>query len=76
MISMCVEICMKSVNVLLLCQERQVRVTLLARSTEYRRIINQQEVNALSLSLCSSLIYHSASLTAHLNSYLLETPAW
>ncbi|ROL28116.1 EGF domain-specific O-linked N-acetylglucosamine transferase [Anabarilius grahami] len=30
-------------NVLLLCQERQVRVTLLARSTEYRRIINQQE---------------------------------
>uniref|UniRef100_A0A672PL28 EGF domain-specific O-linked N-acetylglucosamine transferase n=1 Tax=Sinocyclocheilus grahami TaxID=75366 RepID=A0A672PL28_SINGR len=30
-------------------KEGQVRVTLLARSTEYRRIINQQEVNALSL---------------------------
>jgi len=38
-------------DVLLLCQVGQVRVTVLARSTEYRRIINQQEVNALSLSL-------------------------
>lgn len=39
-------------NVVVLCQQGRVRVTLLARSTEYRQIINQQEVNLIDLSFC------------------------
>lgn len=43
-------------------QEGHVRVTLLARSTEYRRILNQAEVSEASATLLSSLCLSSSFL--------------